>query len=67
MERIGFRHEKTKPMLLDAFYISLLSEKYLYGREKFIRAFFTGMRSNISAYLGKGNYSSLIYIFKKPI
>ncbi|MEN8226319.1 MAG: class I SAM-dependent methyltransferase [Bacteroidota bacterium] len=65
MERIGFAHIKTKPMRLDAFYISLLSEKYRHGHEKFISAFFTGLRSNFSACFGKGNYSSLIYIFKK--
>ena len=65
MKRMGFLHVKTMPMIFDAFYISLLSEKYRHGREKFIRAFFTGLQSNISAFLGKRNYSSLIYIFKK--
>jgi 2-polyprenyl-3-methyl-5-hydroxy-6-metoxy-1,4-benzoquinol methylase len=66
LERKGFRHVKTKPMILDAFYISMLSEKYRHGHEKYINAFFSGLHSNISAFLGKGNYSSLIYIFKKP-
>jgi 2-polyprenyl-3-methyl-5-hydroxy-6-metoxy-1,4-benzoquinol methylase len=61
----GFAHIKTRPMILDAFYISLLSEKYHHGREKFLNAIITGLRSNISAFFGKGNYSSLIYIFKK--
>jgi predicted SAM-dependent methyltransferase len=67
MNRSGFTHVKTKPMILDAFYISLLSEKYRHGRDKFINAFFTGLLSNISAFFGKRNYSSLIYIFKKSI
>jgi SAM-dependent methyltransferase len=65
MNRIGFTHVKTKPMVLDAFYISLLSEKYLHGREKILNALFSGLFSNMSAFFGKRNYSSLIYIFKK--
>ena len=65
MENAGFDHIKTRPMFFDAFYISLLSEKYRHGHEKYINAFFTGLRSNLSAFFGKGNYSSLIYIFKK--
>jgi 2-polyprenyl-3-methyl-5-hydroxy-6-metoxy-1,4-benzoquinol methylase len=67
MKNAGFDHIKTLPMCFDAFYISLLSEKYRHGHEKYINAFFTGLRSNITAFFGKGNYSSLIYIFKKAI
>ena len=61
----GFERIDTRPMVLDAFYISLLSEKYMRGRSNFPRAFYNGLRSNLKAYFGNGSYSSLIYIFKK--
>ena len=56
--------EKTKPMIFDSFYVSLLSEKYKTGRSFSIKAFFIGLRSNVSAWRSK-EYSSLIYCFKK--
>ncbi len=65
MGNFGFDHVASKPMLLDSFYISMLSEKYKSGSPKNIRAFFFGLWSNLNAFFGKGNYSSLIYIFKK--
>jgi len=65
MQQERFELVKTKPMLLDAIYVSMLSEKYMKGRQRFSSALITGLRSNISAFFGKGNYSSLIYIFKK--
>lgn len=55
---------KTYPMLFDAFYVSLLSEKYKTGKQNFISAFFIGLRSNIKAWRTK-EYSSLIYVLKK--
>jgi 2-polyprenyl-3-methyl-5-hydroxy-6-metoxy-1,4-benzoquinol methylase len=54
------------PMKLDAFYVSLLSEKYK-GRGVFnawIMAVADGFRSNYSA-KRTGNYSSLIYLLRK--
>jgi len=65
MTESGFTHMKTMGMILDAFYISMLSEKYKHGSDKFFKAIFYGMMSNMNAFLGNGNYSSLIYIFKK--
>jgi len=65
MNTFGFEHVKTRPMILDAFYISMLSEKYKNGKPKNLNAVLNGFRSNISARMGQGNYSSLIYIFKK--
>lgn len=57
-----FKIVKILPQLLDAFYISLLSEKYMKGKNNFITAFLKGAISNINAgKQGKG-YSSLIYI-----
>ena len=55
---------KTYPMVFDAFYVSLLSEKYKTGRQNFITAFFIGLRSNLKACRTK-EYSSLIYVLKK--
>ncbi len=55
---------KTKPMWFDAFYVSILSEKYKTGRQNFIKAFFVGLWSNIRAVFN-GQPSSVIYILKK--
>jgi len=54
---------KVLPMKFDAFYVSLLSEKYKTGKMNFITAFITGLRSNSEA---KRNleYSSHIYVIK---
>lgn len=51
------------PMKWDAFYVSLLSEKYKTGKMNFLRAFFIGLQSNFKA---KHNfeYSSHIYVIK---
>ncbi len=65
MSKHGFEHIKTKAMIFDSFYISLLSEKYKHGSNKFFSAMILGLISNLAAFLGKRNYSSLIYIFKK--
>jgi 2-polyprenyl-3-methyl-5-hydroxy-6-metoxy-1,4-benzoquinol methylase len=55
---------KTKPMIFDSFYVSLLSEKNKTGKQNLIKAFFVGLKSNLSAWKTK-EYSSLIYCFKK--
>lgn len=65
MSKHGFEHIKTKAMVFDSFYISLLSEKYKHGSNKFFSAMILGLISNLTAFFGKRNYSSLIYIFKK--
>ena len=54
---------KVLPMKFDAFYVSLLSEKYKSGKMNFIKAFFIGLKSNMKA---KQNfeYSSHIYLIK---
>jgi 2-polyprenyl-3-methyl-5-hydroxy-6-metoxy-1,4-benzoquinol methylase len=53
------------PMKLDAFYISLLSEKYLRGKLNYFRAIINGIRSNNFARRSKNNFSSLIFVIKK--
>lgn len=64
-EQYGFYIEAILPMKLDAYYISMLSEKYKHGKTKLIRAFFNGMRSNMWARRHDNNYSSLIYVLKQ--
>ncbi|MGY5352161.1 class I SAM-dependent methyltransferase [Wenyingzhuangia sp. IMCC45533] len=54
---------QTIPMKFDAFYVSLLSEKYKTGKKNFIKAFMNGIKSNRSA-KRTGEYSSLIYVLK---
>lgn len=54
-----------KPMWFDSFYVSMLSEKYKYGKASLVKGFITGLRSNLKA--GKGNNarcSSLIYVIR---
>ena len=63
-EEKGFNLIETKPMPFDAFYVSLLSEKYKTGKVSYFKGFFNGLRSNLSA-IQTGEYSSLIYILKK--
>ncbi len=54
---------KVRPMIFDAYYVSLLSEKYKFGRMRFLNAFKIGFRSNKRA-KHSGEYSSLIYCVK---
>ena len=56
--------EKTLPMSFDAYYVSLLSEKYKYKSMNPISAFWIGWKSNFKA-RQTGEYSSLIYCIKK--
>jgi 2-polyprenyl-3-methyl-5-hydroxy-6-metoxy-1,4-benzoquinol methylase len=64
LENHGLKVTGEIPMKFDSFYVSLLSEKYMYGRRKWIAAFWSGIRSNISA-RSKNNYSSMIFVVKK--
>jgi 2-polyprenyl-3-methyl-5-hydroxy-6-metoxy-1,4-benzoquinol methylase len=63
-EKNGLKIVKTYPMWLDSFYISLLSNKYQYNRNRYVHSFITGLLSNIYAINSK-NYSSLIYLIEK--
>lgn len=60
----GFELLKEQPMLFDAFYVSLLSEKYKTGRMNPINALWIGLISNLKARRTK-EYSSIIYVLKK--
>lgn len=61
----NLRHVKSLPMKMDAFYVSMLSEKYKNSSFQMIRAFGNGLRSNIRAKNNAENFSSVIYIFQK--
>lgn len=54
---------KIVPMKFDAYYVSLLSEKYKNGNMNFFQAFITGWRSNRKAKQHL-EYSSHIYVIK---
>ncbi|HEX5170239.1 MAG TPA: class I SAM-dependent methyltransferase [Cyclobacteriaceae bacterium] len=59
----------TKPMFLDAIYVSQLSERYLSNNQLttkgFLRANVIGLRSNLFAAFHDKEYSSLIFVVKR--
>ena len=55
--------ESTHPMLMDAYYVSMLSNKYKTGSHRVFSSLCTGLLSNLKA-LKTGEYSSLIYVLK---
>lgn len=61
-----FKLIETHPMKLDAFYVSLLSEKIANGKPNFLKAFKQGLISNRFARNNNNNYSSLIFVFQRP-
>lgn len=60
-EQYDMKADRILPMKFDAFYVSMLSEKYKGGN--LISAFLTGLKSNWQA--KSGTYSSQIYILRK--
>ena len=54
---------ETIPMKFDAYYVSVLSEKYLGRKIPYFPAFLNGLRSNLRA-RRDNNYSSMIYIIR---
>ena len=63
LENGGFSLVETMPMKFDSFYVSMLSEKYRTGTINLLKAFITGLKSNMKA-KDSSTYSSTIYIFK---
>ncbi|MBP5643885.1 MAG: class I SAM-dependent methyltransferase [Bacteroidales bacterium] len=59
-----FQLKEIYPMKWDAFYISMMSEKFLGHKNSFLRGIRTGLKSNRKA-RKSGDFSSLIYIFDK--
>ena len=66
MKSHGFKCLKTKPMLLDAFYISIMSEKYKKSKLYFVKGIIFGLVSNLLG-LFSSSYSSSVFVFKKTI
>lgn len=63
-EKFGFELKETHPMKFDAFYISMISEKYKTGKANYIKAIYNGLKSNLYAAFHKNNYSSNIYVLQ---
>ena len=61
--KVDMEVQKVLPMKFDAFYVSLLSEKYKNGKMNFFKSFWIGLKSNLKAKRSK-EYSSLIYVLK---
>lgn len=64
VEKAGMEIASTKGMLLDAFYISMLSQKYKTGKSIALKGLSIGLWSNIRALMNDGEYSSLIFTIK---
>ncbi|MDX5346252.1 MAG: class I SAM-dependent methyltransferase, partial [Hymenobacteraceae bacterium] len=57
--------QETLPMKFDAYYVSMLSEKYKESSIGMFRSMLSGYKSNSYAKNNANDYSSLIYIAKK--
>ena len=55
---------KTKPMLFDSFYVSLLSEEFKTGKKNALTSLFIGTMSNVASIFKKKGCSSTIYVFE---
>lgn len=65
IEKHSFELVSVFPMKFDAFYVSLLSEKYIRkGIAVYVRAFLKGIKSNRMA-VRTGNFSSMIFVVKQ--
>lgn len=64
VEKHQFSFLERFPMKMDAYFISMLSEKYLKKNNPYVFALKNGVHSNASAKT-TGEYSSLIYVFQK--
>lgn len=69
MKRLFKKHKldllETLPMKFDAYYVSLLSEKYKNGSLEILKSVLNGYQSNQYASKNANDYSSLIYVGKK--
>ncbi len=60
----GLKLIRSIPMKFDAYYVSMLSEKYKGSGLILLKAFFAGLNSNLKA-KKDNNYSSMIFVVKK--
>ena len=61
----GLQLLDTRAMLLDPFYICLLSEQYKYGKSHFLRGCWNGLRSCLHAIADKNTASSILYVISR--
>lgn len=65
-EKFNLLHERSLPMKYDAYYVSMLSERYRrQGANNFLSAFLNGWKSNSQAGSNAERFSSVIYVFRK--
>lgn len=62
-EIINCKIINIKPMWFDAFYVSMLSEKYKFGKVNLLKVVFNGIRSNLYG-IYNNEFSSHIFIMK---
>jgi 2-polyprenyl-3-methyl-5-hydroxy-6-metoxy-1,4-benzoquinol methylase len=57
--------EEVLPMKFDAYYVSMLSEKYKEGKTKMLNSVMNGYKSNSYAQKNGNDFSSLIFVAKR--
>ncbi len=63
--RYGFEVYATETMPMDAFYISMISERYKGSKFPFIKGVYTGFIARLSLFRRPENSSSLVYFLKR--
>lgn len=66
-EKHGFSLVEEEPMPFDAFYVSMLSEKYKGSSSYFLKGMWIGLHAFFACRNNKRKSSSLIYVFKKNV
>jgi 2-polyprenyl-3-methyl-5-hydroxy-6-metoxy-1,4-benzoquinol methylase len=61
----GYALKETLPMVFDAFYVTMLSQKYKFGKTNLFTSFWTGLKSNFKANKTGKTFSSQIYVLKR--
>lgn len=61
----GMNIKAIHPMYFDAFYVSMLSLKYIDQKNHYAGSFLTGLKSNFYGRRNDQDYSSLIYVLAK--
>ena len=61
----NFTFVKSYPMKFDSYYVSMLTEKNVYHKNKLFSAFLAGITSNLKTKNDAEKYSSVIYVFAK--
>ncbi len=61
----GFKLVARRPMPFDAFYVSMLSEKYRHSSMPFFKGMYRGSVALLHSLFREENSSSMIYVFRK--